>query len=185
MLHLDDIDKWDADKLSEYHKNKYEICKEANLSVIAEIGVRAGYSAYKFLEACPTAKFYGFDNNQGKHRGAKDLKYHNWAKEVLREFNIFLRPDFDSLQQEYLVDEDGNLLKADFVHVDADHSYEGCRHDLKLALKSDPKVILVDDYDYVYSVKKATDEFVLEHSSVIKETKHIRDMRGQLFIYLK
>ena len=40
---------------------KYQICKEVNPSKIAEIGVRAGYSAWTFLQASPDAEYIGFD----------------------------------------------------------------------------------------------------------------------------
>ena len=41
----------------EYYKIKYELCKKQNPKIIVEIGVRAGYSAWTFLQACPKAKY--------------------------------------------------------------------------------------------------------------------------------
>ena len=58
-----------------YYKIKYDIAKEADPKRIVEIGVRAGYSAFFFLQACPNAKYFGFDANNGTHGGQGPKSY--------------------------------------------------------------------------------------------------------------
>ena len=72
-----------------YYEVKYNIAKEVNPKVIAEIGVRAGYSAWAFLSACPDAKYHGFDAENGTH-GGQGGPWLWWANEILadRGFNF-------------------------------------------------------------------------------------------------
>ena len=42
-----------------YYRLKFAIAKVLQPQTILEIGVRYGYSAITFLEACPTAKYLG------------------------------------------------------------------------------------------------------------------------------
>lgn len=50
----------------------------------------------------------------------------------------------------------------DLVHVDGDHSYEGCKRDLEWALETCPKVIIGHDYLLEPGVKRAVDEVMAE-----------------------
>ncbi|GAF72494.1 unnamed protein product, partial [marine sediment metagenome] len=69
-----------------YYRVKYNICKAAEPKAMAEIGVRAGYSAWAFLQAAPKARFYGIDANNGKHggKGGENGCFWEWAKKILR-----------------------------------------------------------------------------------------------------
>jgi len=120
---------------NKYYNNKYHIILRYNPKKIIEIGVRAGYCAWVFLQACPTAKYFGFDNNKGKESGAKDLKYHCHAVKNLAEYDINIRSDFDTQKVNELP------VKGQFVHIDGDHSYKGTIHDLNLAVRAKARYI--------------------------------------------
>lgn len=51
--------------------------------------------------------------------------------------------------------------KFDFIHIDGDHTYEGCLNDLEKTkeLLNKDGVILIHDYDFP-NVKKAIDDFI-------------------------
>jgi hypothetical protein len=183
ILELDKIHRDDIKRIKEninhyiqYYKNKYEVAAKIKPKVILEIGVRAGYSAMVFLMACPKARYIGYDNNAGKHSGAKGLKYSDWAKDILSGYDVKMWPSFDTQKVLSLPD------KGDFVHVDGDHSFGGCLHDLYLAVDSGAKWILVDDYSYIKDVKKAVDRFLADNNF---KHKFIFDMRGQMLIWTR
>ena len=89
--------------------------------------------------------------------------------------NIFKDNDkvklYKMLSTEYLSNLKDNYLNS--IYIDADHSYEGCLRDLKLAIRKVKKNgwILGHDYDftdkcnnkYNFGVKKAVDEFCKEY----------------------
>ena len=97
-IHEDDREriKGNYEKYFKYYHNKYEVAKRLQPGIILEIGVRAGYSALAFMQACQDALLVGYDSNDGKHSGAKGLKYHNWAWDILKRYNVRLNPDFDT-----------------------------------------------------------------------------------------
>ena len=150
-MHPDDRIRWKRSKNKRIKLSaiRHWIAENIQPEVIIEIGVRCGYSALDFLSACPGATYYGFDNNAGQHGGAEGLKYHEWAVSLLEGYNATIYPDVDTQSIDELP------VKGDFVHVDGDHSYEGCMHDIKLARKAGAKWILVDDFDYIKSVRQA------------------------------
>lgn len=67
-------------------------------------------------------------------------------------------------------------VAADLVHVDGDHSYEGCRRDLEWALEVEPRVIIGHDYLLEPGVKRAVDGVMAEHKVydcfLLPEFKH-------------
>lgn len=139
-----------------YYAVKHAIAREVAPKRILEIGVRAGYSALAFMTACPKAEYVGVDAETGKH-GGEGGPWMWWAKTLLKGFNVNLYK-LDSQQLDALPEHLGNF---DFVHVDGDHSFEGALHDMELCW---PKVnvggaMLVDDYDYLWPVHEAIEEF--------------------------
>lgn len=50
----------------------------------------------------------------------------------------------------------------DFVHVDGNHSFEGCLHDLDLSARLGRGWVLIDDTDHVPDVGRAVRAFVAE-----------------------
>jgi len=165
---------------AKYYEIKYNICKSINPKKIAEIGVRAGYSGWSFLQAAPTAEYIGLDANNGKHggRGGQDGCYKKWAKKLLSPYNYSLI-DIDTQKAEKL-----DLTEIDFFHVDGDHSVIGVQHDLDLAFPTLSKngVILVDDVDYLPKVKEGVDSWLKKMKGKVT-TKYVKSYRGELLIH--
>lgn len=163
----------------EYYKIKYDICKKQNPKAIAEIGVRAGYSAWSFLQACPDARYIGFDANNGTHggQGGKDGKYFEWAKNILRIYNHRLI-ELDTQTVDSL-----NIRKVDLFHVDGDHTSKGVQHDLDLAYKvlNDTGLILIDDITYINSVQKGVNKWIEKMGNKITY-EFVKSLRGEMLI---
>lgn len=167
----------------DYYKTKYEIALKYRPSRIAEIGVRLGYSAFAFLWACPWFAVYtGFDIIKGSHGGVEGDNFPFVKKMLGRHFES---------ARINLIHGDTQLLKGlgadyDFIHIDGDHSYKGCMHDLEIAKASlrQGGIILIDDYDYVKTVKKATGDFLIKYDDEIKSSEFYKSIRGECVIGL-
>jgi len=163
-----------------YYPIKYNICKSHEPKRIAEIGVRAGYSAWTFLQACPDARYIGYDANNGQHggKGGEDGSFTRWAHTILVGYNyILIHLDTQKVS-------DLNLRDIDFFHVDGDHTEKGVQHDLHLAFRAVNKggLILVDDYQYLKSVHTGVNAWLA------KEARNIRfqfmdSLRGEVLIW--
>jgi predicted O-methyltransferase YrrM len=167
-----------VEQYKEYYKIKYEICKEINPKVIAEIGVRAGYSSWTFMQACPNATLYCFDANNGTHggQGGQTGIFKNWAIKILSAYDMTYT-DVDTQTIASLPHE----KPIDFFHVDGDHTFHGVQNDLELAFNtlSENGVILIDDIDYVPDVKKGADIW-LERKGL--KAEYIKSLRGEYII---
>jgi len=166
----------------DYYKIKYSICKEQNPKHIVEIGVRAGYSAWTFLQACPRAKYIGFDANNGTHggQGGQDGSFFEWAKKILSGYNFELI-ELDTQRINNL-----NIGNVDFFHVDGDHSIRGVQHDLDLAIETlnDSGIILVDDITYINTVRTGVQNWLSQHSTTTV-SKFVPSLRGEMIIRKK
>jgi len=118
---------------------------------IGEIGVRAGYGAFALLSAVPDADFLGIDVDSPLfHTEAGSV---DWAEQhLLAPFPhvTIIRTDVKAIRQ---------LPPLDLLHIDGDHTFEGCTYDLELALRSKTKTVLVDDYFTGEIVPAAVDSF--------------------------
>lgn len=161
----------------EYYKIKYKICKEINPKVMAEIGVRAGYSSWTFLQSVPDAKLYCIDANNGTHggNGGQDGTFKKWAKKILKSYDTEY---IDCDTQKVSALPIGNI---DFFHVDGDHTVKGVQHDLDMAYNclSSNGVILIDDIDYIPEVKRGADSWL--HKMNLK-AEYIKSLRGEYLI---
>lgn len=154
-----------------YYQVKHEVAARLRPGRIAEIGVRAGYSAFAFLTAVPQAAYVGLDADLPAHGGVPGFMDH--ARAMLRGFNATLtRADTRTL---------ASLPgRFDLVHVDGDHSHAGCLHDLELAARAAPQV-LVDDYDFIPDVRRACHDFLAAHPGISAE--YLDDgLRGNLLL---
>ena len=165
-----------------YYETKHRIAERLQPRSIVEIGVRAGYSAYAFLHACPKAYFLGIDwGIKGAFDEANRNEVAFCSNNVERLMSEF--PSFRMIwnNSHHL----GGIPAApgggvyEFAHVDADHSYEGCTADLKLT--KDCKWVLVDDFDVGPEVRGACRDWLLAHPEL--KAEYIPDgFRGQLLI---
>ncbi len=176
-IHPMDRPKWQASykEYSKIYKLRHDITHKIQPKVICEIGVRMGYSALAFLQGAPKAFYIGYDNYRGKHGGCGLGEGLYWARRILAKYKGYIAYDCDTQKATA-------LHRGDFFHVDADHSFKGCTHDMTLALQAGAEWILVDDYYYIRSVKDAADAFVKKHN--LKSTT-FKNMRGQILIETK
>jgi cephalosporin hydroxylase len=162
----------------EYYKVKHDIVAELQPKTIIEIGVRAGYSAYYFLQAAPTAAYYGFDADNGTHGGQGPKPYVPWAEKILSEAgrNAKIHWPFDTQKAEFLP------ANGDFYHIDGDHTEKGVMHDLDICFEFAPDGanFLVDDYDYIDTVKSGVDKWLAQHPNVTH--RYIKSLRGEILI---
>jgi len=162
----------------EYYGVKQAIVRECNPNVIVEIGVRAGYSAYSFLSACPDAIYLGFDAENGTHGGAGG-PFAPWAHKILKEagFKYKIWAPFNT--QEVLC----LPVRGDFYHVDGDHTTDGCYHDIKMCFEDamPGAYILIDDFDFLGDVRRAVNNFINEYSNA-SIPQYIKSKRGEMLI---
>lgn len=182
ILPQDTAEDWAASGMINYYWNKYRFSALQNPRRIAEIGVRAGYSAWAFLLAAPTADYIGFDPYLPVHGGfdgslAKDGKA--WAEQLIG-VNGTTRSIVVKRSDE-VKHIDG---RPDFVHVDGDHSHPGCASDMLLACNSlaPGGLVLIDDYSMITDVRHAVDEFI-QLNVGFKSAALIEDIRGQVLLF--
>lgn len=178
----------DAERFKLYGKlydEKHAIIKSVKeVKDILEIGVRAGYSAWTFLQAFPEARYVGLDAHNGTHGGAggETGVYEAWAKKILAEYNATLiRMD---TQGETDI---SHLGKFDFIHIDGDHTADGVYHDLCLCfslLRDTRAKISVDDYTFLAAVKEGVDRWLQDYDGVIVH-EFIPTVRGDIVIRRK
>jgi glycosyltransferase involved in cell wall biosynthesis len=158
------------------YAEKYDVAAMLRPQSIVEIGVRAGYSAAAFLSAVPGCTYLGLDLDQAMYGG--------WPG-ALDRARIMLRELFgdraevsarDTRQMDVLP-----CGPVDLVHVDGDHSYEGCLHDLRLAAKV-ARWILVDDLEWLVPVRAAVTAFLAETRYRAIE---LSSVRGDMLIELR
>ena len=172
--------------MRDYYRVKYDICKEQNPSTIAEIGVRAGYSAWSFLQAVPTAKYIGLDANNNEYGGQGGSKYDwwGWAKKILADYDVsLLELDTQAVDKLPKILPDGSV---DFFHVDGDHSAAGVQHDLDLALGAlaPGGLMLVDDIDYIPAVARGVKNW-LDALAMEVTSEYMKSLRGEMLIRRK
>jgi hypothetical protein len=149
--HPNDPDTPDED-MERYYKCKFSLALSLQPKVIGEIGVRAGYSAFAFLSAAPEAEYVGYDADQGQWGGQRGFTAH--AEKLLAPFRHTITYMDSQETVRY-------SRPFDLFHVDGDHSYAGCLHDLEVAWPVS-RWVLVDDYDFILPVRAAVNEFIVK-----------------------
>jgi len=123
---------------------------------VCEIGVRAGYSAYTWMSESPNAQEYlGIDMDDTAQYGGPWLW---WAEQLLARLDVTWEiRQVDS--QAMTVMPYGRPF--DLIHVDGDHSYEGCMHDMKICWPAVAPggVMVVDDCTYLPGPVRAVRDF--------------------------
>jgi predicted O-methyltransferase YrrM len=140
--------------IKQYYETKYRVVERLHPKHILETGVRAGYSAFIFLRAAPQAQYLGLDNGLADVESGLALLDH--ARLLLKDFDAQLWVTHSQCLHAWPKAKDGAFYE--FVHVDAEHSYDGCLHDLVLSDEG-ARLILVDDYDTGPEVRRACEDF--------------------------
>lgn len=136
------------------YRVKFDCAQGAKPKVIAEIGVRAGYSALALLLGAPEARYIGFEQDAGQFGGTKGIT-ERAIPTVLAGFNAEIRYR-DSATISRIEEE------IDLFHIDGDHSWDGTMRDLELAWHCST-YILVDDYDFIRTTQAAVDHWIVTH----------------------
>jgi len=161
---------------------KYRVIKAAveltNPSSIVELGTHNGAGANALLSGAKwMVRYTGYDsfgackNEDGDHWDplvlVKDMfrsrNYTNYHLEIC---------DLRCLDR---------IERGEFVYVDAGHDYRNAFQDLVMALQSDPKWILFDDYNGE-ETRLAADDFLKNFQSDISGTCFVNNCSGSLLI---
>ena len=164
-----------TDEYKQQYFLKFDVAVQARPRVIAEIGVRAGYSGLAMLLAAPGAKYIGFEADQGTFGGMRGFTA-SAVPRVLEGFDHEIR--YVDSQSLLAIDDE-----IDLFHVDGDHSYDGAMHDLELAWRCS-KYVLVDDYDFIRPVQAAVDHFIVTRRLTFPAVQALSDggFRGSMLI---
>lgn len=143
-----------------YYQRKFDVAYTLQPKRILEIGVRAGYSAFAMLSACPEAEYVGWDTGGDYYGGVAGY----FVREAPRILARFPHVHFE-LRDSQKVDRLDTTF--DLAHIDGDHSYEGALHDLHLCGPA-CRALLVDDYEFIRSVQAATDHWLVLHTGRVR-----------------
>lgn len=147
-----------SDAVRQYYETKWRIAQELHPGRILEIGVRAGYSAFVFMRAASAgSRYLGIDNGLCDAEARREYLAH--ARRLLEGVDARLWiVDTGSLRA-FPGGPDGDSWEL--VHVDGDHGYESCLHDMRCAAAVGTR-ILVDDYDTGEGIRRACTEFLAD-----------------------
>lgn len=151
--------------------------------IIAEIGVRAGYSAHAFLSVLKDARVYiGYDLFES---------YTGWGRGK-ENVEMLLQRDFPDVFSCFVQANTRHfkfigLKNVDLFNIDGDHTTIGCYQDMKLAWPTirSGGVMLVDDYDFLKDVKAGVDKFIAEMKIEILSVEHVSSYRGDMILVKK
>ncbi len=164
-------------RMQAIYDGQFKAAEIYNPKTIFEIGVRAGYSAHALITGSnAVTHFTGMDNDDRKLYGGPWLW---WAEEMLAwtvgaDVNI-IRQDSQAIHEI-----EGTY---DLIHIDGDHTYSGCLHDMHLCWPSvNPGgVMVVDDATYLPGPRKACADFTADG---IERTHLIESPTGSM-VYVK
>jgi len=156
-----------------YYRLKWAIVRVLQPRRILEIGVRFGYSAAAFLDACPGAAYLGIDNDSDTFGGQKGAI--RWARHITQ-----------GTHAEYLIADSQQLPELpggpyDLIHVDGQHDEDGSIRDLEKALQKG-KHILVDGYLWGRDRFFHVSEFLCRERDLIESYLAIPGYSGELLI---
>ncbi len=136
---------------------KFRLARLIKPQSVLEIGVRYGYSAAAILAASPGCSYTGVDADNGQHGGTVGAPL--WAADMLRRHFPGSMPRVLHLDTQ-VESPPFDARSFDLVHVDGDHSYDGCLSDLRTAARLSRRWVLVDDIGHIDDVRRATADFL-------------------------
>lgn len=146
---------------------------------VLEIGVRLGYSGLALAVPGVAATFIGFDN-ESYLTGSNALA----TAALSTVYNSVVVHAVDTQGIDSLVPYlDNQIPQA--IHIDGDHTFEGCRHDLRLAHEVLPTggLLIVDDTSAADGPAQACAHFVAEHAQYAVLTLNaVFSFRGHYFM---
>lgn len=131
--------------VKDYYNYYYSYGRHFSAKNILEIGVRYGYSLISLVKGAQDSKSFigaiGIDN-QSYESGSESIAFGN-IKSVTDKFKL-LNADSQAITDLKTLVGD---RRFDLIHVDGDHSYKGCLHDLTITkeILADNGVIVIDD----------------------------------------
>lgn len=156
-----------------YYRLKWAIARVLQPKSILEIGVRYGYSAAAFLDACPDARYLGIDLDSNEYGGVEGAI--RWAQEISRSHNA-----------EFIVGNTQSMTRLpggtyDMIHVDGQQDGEGTWHDLALAIEQS-RWILADGYFWTDLNFLSASYFLYRYRDLLESYGVIPGYAGELLI---
>lgn len=151
---LDCMEEWKPQ-----YRIKWAIAKALMPSSILEIGVRYGYSAFAFLDACPSSEYLGIDNDSDSSGGVSGSL--RWAQLKLKQYENARAVKNDTQTMTGLPGETWDL-----IHVDGQQDGAGTIHDLNLAVEQ-AHWILIDGYWWTPTNFKAINEWLWKNKGAL------------------
>ncbi|MFH2138908.1 MAG: class I SAM-dependent methyltransferase [Candidatus Omnitrophota bacterium] len=171
--------------INDYYNYYYSYGRHFSPKNILEIGVRYGYSLISQVKGAQTSDSFvnavGIDN-QSYESGSERIAYDN-IKAVTDKFKL-INADSQKVTdlREYVGD-----MKFDLIHVDGDHSYKGCLHDLNITKEvlADKGIIVIDDI-FLGSCRvfQAVNKF-LQDNAALFDVQIINCFRGHAILRKK
>ena len=156
-----------------YYRMKWAIARTLQPASILEIGVRYGYSAAAFLDACPNAEYLGIDIDSDDFGGAKGAI--QWAAKITAGYKAkFLVADTQKMTQF-----PGTVY--DLIHVDGQQDGDGSFHDLQLAIRQG-RFVLVDGYFWTQQNFHSINEFLFTYRDLLDYYVVVPGYAGELLI---
>jgi len=157
----------------EYYRLKWAIARVLQPTSILEVGVRYGYSAATFLNACPESTYLGIDLDSDVFGGVKGAM--RWAKEITRSFRA-----------EFIVSDTQTMARFpgesyDLIHLDGQQDGDSSWHDLQLAIRQ-ARWILVDGYFWTSQNFLSISHFLQQNRDAIRFYGVIPGYAGELLI---
>lgn len=173
----DCMERWNWQWAPLNHSYYYAICRLLQPRTILEIGVLDGLSMIAMLLGSPGAHCTGWDI-EGYTKGSMQTARRNLNLCGItgERFDLQIRNSRDERML--------HIGQYDLIHIDGDHSYEGCIHDLNLTVGSSSNVLL-DDYIDHAGVTRAVDEFVNWHNKTLAGFLKLPTKTGVVLIQAK
>ncbi len=156
-----------------YYRMKWAFCRALQPQRILEIGVRFGYSAAAFLDACPDAEYLGIDNDSETFGGVKGAI--DWARRITADRNA----KFLIANSQTLDDFPGGPY--DLIHIDGQQDEAGSLGDLRKALRS-ARHILVDGFFWTRGNFLHVSDFLYTYRDLIESCIILPGYAGELLI---